>query len=71
MCTTLTSMEALVVVLVLSGCAGWPQAQVNRPVPSLVVGASGEDYPITCYVRARNFHGLVPMSCSTAMMTRP
>ena len=57
----------LVLVLMPSACA----TPVNRSVPSLIVGASGEDYPVTCYVRARNFHGLVPMSCSTAVMTRP
>jgi len=60
-------MVVSISVLALSGCA----EPVNRPVPSLIVGRSGEDYPVTCYVRARDFHGLVPMSCSTAVMTRP
>ena len=59
----------LAMMLELSGCASLYDQ--GRVVPSMVRSPWGDDESITCYVRARQFNGLVPMACSQAMLARP
>jgi hypothetical protein len=54
---------AIIAALLLEGC-------VTATPPSMVETTLGER-PATCYVRARSFHGFVPMSCSEALLVRP
>lgn len=60
-------MKALLLTLALGliGCT----TIGDQPGP-LVETSRGEQ-PQVCYVRARNFHGLVPISCAEALEARP
>jgi hypothetical protein len=73
----------VLVTLALGGCKGAieipPQQQptvttttnVEGPqAPAIIERDTGET-PAICYVRARNFQGLVPLSCNEAGIIRP
>jgi hypothetical protein len=55
------------IIWLLVGCATISSG--NAPEP-LLFGLGGER-PSVCYVRAKHFNGLVPMSCIEAAMVRP
>ena len=73
-------MPFALMILSLIGCAAsveFPPRAVEQAVetsgpqaPAIVQSKEG-DRPGVCYVRARSFRGLVPLSCDEAIMVRP
>jgi len=60
-------VESVAVLAFLYGCA---EMRPATDLPGLRVTSEG-DSPVVCYVRAKSFNGLVPMSCREAAMVRP
>jgi hypothetical protein len=71
----------IVVAIALSGCSAslefpprpiaTPEERPAGPQSPAIVETGEGDKPALCYVRARGFRGLVPLSCSEAAMVRP
>lgn len=75
---------AVVIAASLAGCSGSfsiPPQPLTQPQPlaareegpqaPMIIDRDTGETPAVCYVRARNFKGLVPLSCTEAQMIRP